>query len=116
MVAEVRHSKSRDKEREEEREEKSFKEISWQLKEETANQEVPFTEDSVFLLPICCGHHAEIGILGSRLEVGEGHCSPTRLRSWEKDSREVFKAGTAYKRNGNVQTESFLRDSRVRDL
>ena len=45
MVAEVRHSKSRDREKEEETEGKSFKEISWQLKEETANQEVPFTED-----------------------------------------------------------------------
>lgn len=44
MVAEVRHSKSRDKEREEDREGKRFK-MCWQLKEETANQEAPFTED-----------------------------------------------------------------------
>lgn len=45
MVAEVRHSKSRDEEREEDGEGKRFKEMSWQLKEETANQEAPFTED-----------------------------------------------------------------------
>lgn len=39
------------------------------------------------------------------MEVREGQCSLTRLRSWGKDSRELFKAGTAYKRNGNVKTE-----------
>lgn len=70
MVKEVRNCKIRDRRRQEERE----KEMAWLLQEEMVHEALPLTDD-LLLLHFCCGHAAQMGILGSRLEPKEGHCS-----------------------------------------
>lgn len=48
-----------------------FKEMARLLQ---VHQEVPLAHE-LLLLPFCCGRAAPMGILGSRLEAKEGHCS-----------------------------------------
>lgn len=47
----------------------------------SSKSQVHFTEDLLFLLPVV-DTILKTGILGSGLEVREGHCSLTRLSSW----------------------------------
>lgn len=68
-MADMRRGKSRDRERKGETEGKSFRKMSWQLTKETVKSRSPLYRTLALSPTICCGHHAEIGILGSRLEV-----------------------------------------------
>lgn len=103
MVAEVRHSKSRDREREESRR-KSFKEMSWQMRRGSSKSRSSLYRGFA-LSPACCGHHTENRHFRQWAGGQRGPLLTDKTEQLGKVSREVFKAGAAYKRNGNVKTE-----------